>query len=277
VPFFLGTLLLLMVFAAGSRVAVGEAGQKYSPGCWRVLLAAGLFFILPYVGAFGTNNPIHLNCLYQLAPWFVIAAWLLAEIDRIWRTAWPSRLGLLLLAAIAGSQFYEGYWLHPYRAGGSRPEQTVPTEVGDPVSTLRLTPETHEFIVTSRRILHEHGFKPGDDLLVFFNLPGFVFAMGGQSPGHPWYNQGTPSLYELNLMRLRFIAPERRKRAFIVRNSGDTDWNDFLPYLREAGMHFPEDYQLITPAMSSPLTRVTFEIWQPKPIRKLPADPNSGH
>ena len=261
--FFLGTLLLFLLLAATSRWSVRGAGATCTPGRWCVLPAAGFLFLLPYIGAFGTNNALHLNTLYQLAPWFVVAAWLLAEIDRVWRTSWPSRLGLLLLAAVAAGQFYQGYWLQPYRMGVSRVDLAVPTPIGFPPSNLRLTPEAHEFVVTSRRILLAHGFRPGDDLLVFFNLPGFVFAMGGASPGHPWYFQGDLRNYELDLMRLRFIEPARLHRAFIVRNSVETDWNTFLPYLRKAGVNFPTDYRLITPPMSSPFTGATFEIWAP--------------
>ncbi len=260
-PFIFGSLLLLGLLAAASRVAVKGAGQNCTPGRWRIFLAAGWFFILPYIGAFGTNNSIHANCFYQLGPWFVVAALLLAELDRIWRTAWPSRLGLLGLAIMVALQFYDGYWLQPYRVSGTRWNQTEPTTIGDPGTTLRLTPATHDFIITSQRILHEHGFKPGDDLLVFFNLPGFVFAMGGSSPGYPWYYEGNPHVFELNAMRLSFIELERRKRAFIVRNG---DPARFLPYLHEAGLNFPEDYKLITPPMTSPFTGVPFEIWQPK-------------
>jgi hypothetical protein len=226
-----------------------------------------LLLLLPYLGAFGTSNNINTNAHYQLAPWLVLAGLLLAEIDRVWGTLWPSRVGLLLLGAMAATQFYNGYWLQPYRVGGTRSEQTVATQIGEPASTLLLTPTTHEFITTSRRILQEHGFKPGDDLLVFFDLPGFVFAMGGVSPGHPWYFAGDKTSLELDAMRLNFIEVGRRRRAFVVHNAFDRDWNDFLPMMKQAGLNFPEDYQLISPPMLSPFTRVPFEIWQPRSKR----------
>ena len=259
--FFAGSLILLALLLAGSGLA------KRGPGLhryWRLLAAGGLLLLLPYVGAFGTSNSINTNCLYQFAPWFALAGLMLAGIDRVWGSAWPSRIGLLLLAVVAGIQFYEGYWLQPYRVAGARSEQTVPTSIGVPATTLHLNQETHDFIVGSRRILQEHGFKAGDDLLVFFDLPGFVFAMGGTSPGHPWYFAGDKNSFALDLMRLGFIEPLRRKRAFIVRNSLDRDWNEFLPGLHTVGLNFPEDYQLITPPMISPFSKTPFEIWQPR-------------
>lgn len=263
-PFFLGCLILLVVLATASRLAVRTTGADVAPGRWRVWLAGTYLFALPYVGSFGTSNNINTNCAYQLAPWFVLAALLLAEIDHVWRTAWPSRLGLVLLAFVTAGQFYNGYWLQPYRvAGGARPNQNVTTPIGVPATNLRLSPETHDFIVNTRSALVEHGFKPGDDLLVLFDLPGFVFAMGGVSPGYPWYFAGDRNSLALDRMRLEFIAPARRKRAFIVRNALDQDWNDFLPDLRAVGLNFPTDYQLITPPMKSPFTQVPFEIWAP--------------
>lgn len=270
-PFFIGSLVLLLVLAAASAGGNGGAARTEMTKPWRVGLAGMFLFLLPYLGAFGTSNNINTNCLYQMAPWFVLSALLLAELDRRWQTAWPSRLGLLLLTVIAGGEFYNGYWMQPYRvAGGARHYQTVPTPIGVPASTLRLTLETHDFVVQARTILSEHGFKPGDDLLVFFDLPGFVFAMGGVSPGHPWYFAGDKVSLDEDAMRLNFIEPSRRKRAFIVHNSFDSDWNDFLPRLRAAGLNFPEDYRLISPPMLSPFTRVKFEIWQPKARSEAP-------
>ena len=268
--FFIGSLGLLLVLAIGSHLAGRNAAR---PAYSRARLAALglLLLLLPYLGAFGTSNNINTNAHYQLAPWLVLAALLLAEIDRVWGTLWPSRVGLLLLSAMTAAQFYQGYWVQPYRMGGNRSAQTAATSIGEPASILQLTPTTHEFITSSRRILQEHGFKPGDDLLVFFDLPGFVFAMGGASPGHPWYFAGDNHSLDLDAMRLTFIAPDRRRRAFIVRNGLDPDWNDFLPRLRTTGLKFPEDYRLLTPPeMVSPFTRVPFQIWAPKTRLPLP-------
>ncbi|HWA10141.1 MAG TPA: hypothetical protein VG838_11880, partial [Opitutaceae bacterium] len=275
-PFYLGVLLLFAVLAFGSRLARPQSGRATPNHPWALAAAAAFLFSLPYLGAFGTNNPIHLNCLFQIAPWVVLAAGLLAAIDDAWGSAWPSRSGLLLLASVSAGQFYEGYWIRPYRNGGPRASLVAPTPVGFPPTTLRLTEEANDFLMTGRRTLEQHGFRPGDDLLVFFNLPGFVFATGGVSPGHPWYFQGSAHNYELDLMRLNFIAPERRRRAFIVRNSAEPDWIAFQPYLRRAGLNFPEDYELISPPMVFPLTRAPFEIWMPRARPAPPAGRGAG-
>jgi hypothetical protein len=261
-PYFLGCLILLILLVAVTGFIQHHAGSVHSHVPWRVVLAGGGLFFLPYIGSFGTSNDINQNCLYQLAPWFVLAALLLAELDRQWRTAWLSRIGLLLLTVVAAGQFYLGYWENPYRVTGPRSEQNVPTAIGEPATQLRLTPATHDFIETARRSLQEHGFKKGDDLLVFFDLPGLVFALGGASPRHHWYFGGGQTALDDSALHLSLLDPERRKHAFLVRNS-DNDWDTFIPSLRAAGLPFPEGYQLITPPMTSPFSHVRFEIWAP--------------
>lgn len=218
-----------------------------------------LAVVAPYIGAFGTTNQLHTNIWYQIAPWFVLILLGLARLDHSRGHRWSYRLGLLALMAISLNQFYRNHWRDPYRVAGGRSAQTVPTQIGR--TTLLLSPEANAFIHKSRAALTMHGYSPGDDLLAFFNMPGFVYAMDGQSPGHPWYFSGDLRSFDLNLMRLKFIDSDRRRKAFIVRNG---DWDDFLPYLSQADLDFPGTYKKITSDMQSPFTRETFEIWAPK-------------
>jgi hypothetical protein len=265
---FFACLLLLIVMVAVSLLARPQSpGETRPADRWRLIFALILLVGIPYLGSFGTSNDINQNCLYQLAPWSAAAGLLLTALDLRWRSIWLHRIGLLILTLLAADQFHSGYWTDPYRVTGSRSEQTVLTEIGEPANQLKLSAGAHDFIETARRSLLAHGFKKGDDLLVFFDLPGLVFALGGNSPRHQWYHAGSKDALDDSAMHLSLLDDARRKRAFIVRNSGD-DWNTFRPALQAAGLHFPEDYQLITPPMLSPLTGVPFEIWQPKSDEK---------
>lgn len=259
IEFFVGSLAVLACWtAAGPWVRPGRA-----PALSIALGSAFiLFLLLPYVGALGTDNNLNNNALYQLAPWFLLAALLGAQLDATWGSPWVSRVALTFLAVIAAAQFRQGYWLEPYRVSGNRSEQTVPTEIGAPATTLRLSPVAHEFVRETRRILDEHGYEEGDDLLVFFDLPGWVFAMGGESPGHPWYFSGEHS-QEINLVRLGNLDRERRERAFIIRHG---EWDFFLPGLASLGIRIPEDYERISPPMVSPFARIPFEIWKRRAV-----------
>jgi hypothetical protein len=257
IEFHVGCLTVLLAWAVASRWV--RPGRH--DGFPAALVLAGLLLLaLPYVGALGTDNNLNNNALYQLAPWFLLAALLCADLGATWGTPWVSRIALTFMAVIAAAQFRQGYWFEPYRVTGNRSEQTEPTEIGFPATTLRLSPVAHEFVRETRRILDENGYQAGDDLLVFFDLPGWVFAMGGQSPGHPWYFGGEHS-QEINLIRLGNLDGERKKRAFIIRHG---EWDYFLPGLATLGIRIPEDYERISPPMLSPFTRIPFEIWKPR-------------
>jgi hypothetical protein len=257
---FYGVVLVSLAcgWVASLRTRLPKAPARADP---RLAGAIGLLLVLPYLGAFGTDNNINGNALYQLAPWTLVAAWLAWRLDENYGGRWTAALVLTGWSTIAGLQFHEGFWNQPYRVTGNRSEQTIPTSIGEPATSVRLSPTAHHFIIQSRAALDANGYVPGDDLLVFFDLPGWVFAMGGVSPGHPWYYGGNESTDELNLMRLRSVPPDRLKRAFIVRHG---NWDHFVPGLATLGLDFPSGYERITPEMLAPFTRQPFEIWAPK-------------
>jgi hypothetical protein len=250
--------------AAGLTWAVRAPGARprLPDGAWRVLLALVLFALLPWVGAFGTNNDINDNTVYQLAPWLAIIAVFLAWLAQSWQAPWLLPAGALLVAAISFSQFVHGYIYHPYRVPGGRLAQVVPTAIGYPTPTrLRLDPATHDLIESVRDQLGSHGFKPGDDIFAFFNLPGLVFAVGGVSPGYPWYFAGDENSLALDLTRIGQVPPPRRLRAFLVLN-GET--GDFMARLRDLGIDFPNRYERCGPGLHNPVTGEDVEVWKPK-------------
>jgi len=221
-----------------------------------------ILVVLPVAGSFGTSNHILDNTVYQLAPWFALISVLLAWLAHIWQARWLVGLGVVLAGSVALAQFYSGFVETPYRLPGGRFAQTEPSAIGSPATTLLLDPASHAFVESARAQLTSHGFKPGDDIFAFFNLPGLVFALGGVSPGKPWYFAGDAASLANDDMRVRYVAPARRDRAFLIRNG--ESWDAFLPYLRQAGLAFPEAYESCGPALKNPLTGETVELWCPR-------------
>ena len=261
---YLGALAVLGLAVAATLIARKRPGdESRSPGSWRLLPLAVLLLILPYAGGFGTTNAITQNTVYQLAPWFALIALATAFLAHAWRARWVPPLCVVPLAAIALTQSFHGYWTHPYRLPGGRPAQTEPTVIGAPAyaSTLRLDSASHRFIEATRAQLTQHGFHPGDDIFAFFNLPGLVFAVGGVSPGHPWYFAGDQNSLDLNAMRVVAVSPARRARAFVITNG---DVTPFLPQLRTAGLDFPNAFVRCGETLQNPLSKEPVEIWRPR-------------
>lgn len=250
-------LTALVTFVARRREACTPLGAE----AWKLVFLIPLLAVLPLAGAFGTTNDISANAVYQLAPWLVLLALLLAIVAQSWQISWLTGAAVIAISTVTFVQFFEGYWLRPYRLATGRQEQTVATRIGHPFSTLKLDPSSHAFVDTAREQLTSAGFQPGDDIFAFFNLPGLVFAMGGVSPGYPWYFAGDRDSLVMGGVRVRLVPPVRRARAFIITNG---NIREFLTELKNSGIDFPAAYLRCGEPLKNPLTGEVVEIWCPK-------------
>lgn len=264
IRFHLGMICALALAGALTWVVRAPGPRPLLPkGSWRVLPAMVILMLLPWVGAFGTSNDINDNAIFQLPPWLALIALLSAWLAHSWQARWLPAAGLIFASTVTFSQFFHGYVFSPYRVPGGRLAQIVPTEIGYPTTTLRLDPASHDFVEAARVQLERHGFKPGDDIFAFFNLPGLVFALGGVSPGYPWYFAGGAYSFVVDYGHLRAVAPERLSHAFILQN-GDLQGFDYD--LRRAGLAFPEAYERCGPALRNPLTGEMVAVWKPRNV-----------
>jgi hypothetical protein len=178
---------------------------------------------------------------YNLAPWFGLAVLAL----RVGSAAPWRRLvgpfGVAFLSVLCAAQIAAGVLRAPYRLNEGLAQQSQPTEIGFPRTILRLDPPTSAFFRQLRTMAAANGLKPGDDILAFFDMPGVVFALGGRSPGTPWYTWGRPGSARMAADRLSTVPRERIARAFILESSDGSTW---LRGARPPGIRFPENYVL---------------------------------
>ncbi len=262
VGFYLAVLTLsALTLGVSTLVTRPPAPGESHPFHWRTLLLAGWLLLLPFLGAVGTTNDIAANLFYQFAPWFVVIALCLRGIDRRWESHRAIWVVVAVICTVAVAQFIHGFLDERYRIPGPLRSQTEATALGVPPSTLLLDPASHAFVDDARAQLIAHDFAPGDDIFAFFNFPGLVFAVGGVSPGHPWYFAGDQHSLELDASRVASVSPARRARAFVITNG---DVTAFLPLLKTAGLDFPSAYIRCGEPLKNPLTGEIVEIWRPK-------------
>ncbi len=228
-----------------------------------LILASLVLGTLPLAGALGTGNPIFHNTVLNMAPWFGLLLILLAFISKLHRSNAILLGGILTITIFVSSQVISAGLFAPYRLNTGLLDQTQATEIGYPPTILKLDPETSKFFNRLRQMAQENGFKPGDDVLGFFDLPGVVFALGGRSPGNPWYfgcgYKGSRAFAE---KALSLVPPERLKRAFILETS---DSAGCMPDLEKFGINFPADYILCGELMIPyPWTKETVRFWKPR-------------
>ena len=212
-----------------------------------IVLFAAVMFLLPFAGAVGTGNYLYIGTLWDMAPWFGLLLILLVALTGLLKNRWNLLVGILIISSFSCAQILSGCWYQPYRLNKGLSGQTQATEIGYPTTILKLDPATSEFFYKIRQLASKNGFKPGDDVLGFSNLPGVVFA-GGRSPGIPWYNCGYEGSRAFAEKALSLVPQERLKRAIILQTSGSAKC---MPDLAKFGINFPGDYilcgQLIIP------------------------------
>jgi hypothetical protein len=147
-----------------------------------------------------------------------------------------------LVVGLSFSQFVTGFVLTPYRTA-PKWTQTVPVEVGVPPTILNLDPASAECIEKTKAALADAGFKPGDDILALYGLPGLVYAVGGVSPERPWFFDSEGSSEDANNLRaLRRIPKKRISNAYILLKDNDSRaFNQLL----ESEIAFPRLYKQI--------------------------------
>ena len=200
------------------------------PG-WRMAISPArivgfLFFlfwlaVLPFVTAAGTTHRIFINALLHVAPLSAATLLLASSLDKDVRRGIVLPTACLVIVALGFSQFFSGFVLSPYRTA-PKWTQTVPVEIGVPSTVLKLDPASVECIRQTRQALAGAGFKPGNDILALYGLPGLVYAVGGVSPQKPWFfnDHGTDG-DEANLRALKRIPAQRIRESFILWTDGD--------------------------------------------------------
>jgi len=137
--------------------------------------------------------------------------------------------------------------------------QTESIDVGFPATTLKVDPQVAQFLRYVREKLDGNGYKSGDDVFGFFNLPGVIYAIGGKEPGAPWYFGTWYHHDDTDGGKLRRVPLERRQKAWILTQA---DVTSFRPQFLESGIDFPDAYAKIGQT-TNPTTGLEIGIWKP--------------
>jgi hypothetical protein len=274
VRLFFGWLLLLgpisIALAWGAwRARVGQRAEglegqraKGLGARFAWTLVVFMLFALPFAGAAGTANPLHFGMRYTIGPWFALFALALGALSAPARVLWTVPVGFVCLTAICAVYVVRGAVEAPYRLRGGLRAQTEDTPIGPTGVTLKLDPALHDFITGVRRTADASGFKPGDDLLGFFDMPGIVYALGARSPGQMWYTLAYPGSRIAMERALLLADRERLRRAYILQTASSTSW---ITSLAATGIRFPDDYVLCG-TFTIPYSWADEEVkwWRPK-------------
>ena len=233
-------LLMALVVSTEAKRPAGASDQLAPNVNSPQRLPVALWLLaLPLLASAGTYNDLRLNLVMDAAPWFGLAILVLAWPRPSRLPAWTVPLLLLLPAGYAAEQVVWGVLRVPYCLTGPMTAQTEPLHVAGMKGKLLLDLNSVAFIGRLEKTLAQAGFRPGDPLLAFYDMPGLVYLCGGVSPGATWYFRGIDArnCHALDITR------QPLARACILLN--EPLGPQMQQCLREHGLRFPEGYRLV--------------------------------
>jgi len=252
-------LLFWLALAPAMLACLWTPGAAGIDARRRAPIVAALFF-LPLTSGFGSTNTLYFSALHGTVLWtagLLLAARCIATVAQLPRLNFGVACVLGLAAA---AHLFSGHFLRPYMNQPPLWRQNIPVSVGWPATTLRLDPVSARFIEQVRATLVTHGFRPGDDVFGFFNLPGIVYAVGAKQPGAPWYFGTWYGGDDTDGGKIRQVPLERRQRAWIITQA---DLSAFSRQFRECAIDFPAGYEKIGETVN-PTTTLPISIWKPR-------------
>jgi hypothetical protein len=206
-----------------------------------------LLFGLPWVVAFGTDNPLLRPGAQVVIAWKVLV---LIPIAALWGSSqmrvFGIGIGLVSLVATQ-TQFLDGYIFHPYRLATPLYAQSVPVPNLPRGSRLLFDSKTAKsFTALSAQVASLHlGKNP--TIMAFYDYPGIVYLLGGYSPALPRYYQSADAQgYTATMLRRRagLGLPSLSSLHPLILLDRVMD-QPMLGVLHEFGIAFPSGYQEI--------------------------------
>jgi len=249
-----GSLLPVWIISVWPRAGT-ESKVTPRHAAWVIVL-----LMLPLISSFGTTNTVYVAALHETVFW---VAGLLLVADHIagaFAAPWfrPGMAALISLGA-AGHVF-SGHFLSPYMLQPSLWKQNESVEIGFPATKLKVDPALAAFLRDVRAALDANGYKPGDDVFGFFNLPGVIYAVGAREPGAPWYFGTWYHQENIDGLKLERVPLRRRQNAWIVTQA---DVRQFRPQFLSCGIDFPNGYTKIGQTIN-PVSGLEVGIWKPR-------------
>ncbi len=147
-----------------------------------------LLIAVPFMGMVGTNNVSSSAFKPYLVTWFALIVIFLLYINKYIKTNLISNITLITVALFVLSQIIDGFIYSHYRLADIRANQTETVKDIKNLEGIKVDIKTKHFFEKLNQIITtKTNFKEGDPIVAAYDMPGLVYALGGISPGNPWY------------------------------------------------------------------------------------------
>ena len=199
-----------------------------------------LLFITPFLGAFGTANPIFLNALCHSTTWHCLILILLYVMMFNYNASILFYALTTIISIVNASQVIDGNIFNPYYALFNQNktnyfDQTERINLSSPLDGICVDKKTIDFLVQLKNIFNDKNYNEGYPIFGF-HIPGLVYFLKGTSPGAPYYFNTQRDIKAFNLFEIKNNPP-------IILLTEDQPINgELLNTMRMKGIEYPDNY-----------------------------------
>jgi hypothetical protein len=217
---FLSTLLLLLLIFSIRYIVE----KKY----FNYILVVIILLSAPFSMAIGTNNPLFINVIFGVSFWFALLSILITT------NAFSQTFRFVFLMLVS---FYCCLFLHyrliknPHRAMPVS-EQTEEIIELKNAKGLLFDKYTKNVLLLLNKQLQLNGFQEGDNIIGAYHLCGFIYLLGGYSPGNIIFNEMSLPSFEDEYIK-KATSNHKTKKPYILVSTDSMGQHRFYNFMKE--------------------------------------------
>lgn len=190
-----------------------------------------IIFSIPFMGIFGTNQPIESKLILFVTFWTFLFCALLSKIKSI--SIKYNYLFKYLYVFFTIYLFLTYGYFNKYHYYYTPNKSTYKLTGLNRFNGIKVSSDQKKFIYEVDSILKINGFKPGDEMITFEVDLITAYAVGAQIPNNLFYGQYNMTVSPNNI--------PSKKIKYIMLYSGRK--NEFINYIKHTNWNFPSSYK----------------------------------
>lgn len=231
---FLFLLILWGVYIVFMQIT-GKTKKPFFKASQIQLYYVTLFlFVLPFLGALGTDDLLIFNALNFVFFWFAIFIIFINLTNEI--RFFQIKLGIISLISVLF--FIKAFVLFPYRTE-SLIEHKKELNTSYVTKGMKIDKKTGQYIHEVDSILKSNGYKAND--FIFTTLSGLIAAVDGRQAGTGYW---VPSKYKNLFFKIKH-SKHKNIRPFFILKKENSYSKDLIEVFKANNINFPEDYNMV--------------------------------
>jgi len=232
--------VVLAMLATGLACGGFSLVRKIPTTHWGI---AGLFAVMPYIYAFGSNANYWRAGASAAIFWVLAGLVMLGAVLRK-RGDWLVLMPFALITQTATAVLLHTGMEHPYRQPEPLRQNNAVVEFGAANARLRVSADWAAYIENARTLARDAGFVVGTPVIdMTGQSPGTLYLLNAEKIGQPWNIGGYAGSLAVAVAAFQKVSCEQIAAAWIL---WEFDGQKIIPLdlLAALGVHFPDGYQL---------------------------------